>query len=239
MSSPLFARRKRLETLAISREVSPENTASAPESHVSESEWDLVRQSMDSHERALKGLKRIDDKEAYKKRHFAEYESYLLRQDLPGDLKVKFMIWLFDINDVARAVPYALECLDANLAMPERIKRDLPTWLFHTVFDWAERSFKQEHSVEPYFSNVFERVKAARTFEDLEGKYYKLAGLMALGAATTKVKHVSEPERLYQAKALFIQAQNLYPPVGVGTRLTEIDKRLLKLNMPLEPDTQA
>lgn len=239
MSSPLLANRKRLEALELSRKASTENAASMPESHVSESEWDLVRQSMDSHERALKGLKRIDDKEAYKTRHFAEYDSYLLRQDLPGDLKVKFMIWLFDINDVARAVPCALECLDANLAMPERIKRDLPTWLFHTVFDWAERSFKQEHSVEPYFSNVFERVKAARTFEDLEGKYYKLAGLMALGAATTKVKHVSEPERLYQAKALFIQAQNLYPPVGVGTRLTEIDKRLLKLNMPLEPDTQA
>lgn len=239
MGSPLFERNLRLEAKARQRETVQEAALGEPESHVPESEWDLVRQTMDSDERALKGIQRIDDKEAYKTRRFVEYEPYLLRSDLPGDLKVKFMIWLFDIGDISRAVPCALACYDASLSMPERIKRDLPTWLFHTVLDWSENAYKQNHSVEPYFSDVFARVKAARTFEDLEGRYYKLAGLMALGKANTKIIHISEPERLYQAKALFIKARAVFDKAKVDTRLRDIDKRLLKLELPLEPEGEA
>ncbi|MGE6433148.1 phage terminase small subunit [Shewanella baltica] len=236
MTSPLQQRRARIASVALSQSVLTQTGDGMPTPALTnKSEWDVVRASIAKDKRALKGIKQIREKLEYKQRNLEQYAQVLSRSDVPSDIATALMVWLFDCGDMPRAVPLGLTCVQHGFAMPDGFKSDVATFMADSVLEWAQVQWRLGQATGPYFNNMLHLVvNEWNLFEQIEAKYLKLAGLMTLGTHTQKVRLVSEPERLYAAKALFEEALKCYSKVGVNVRIEEIDKRLTKLNLPLQ-----
>lgn len=90
------------------------------------------------------------------------------------------LVWLFDIKDIAQAMDLAVYCIEHDVPMPERFKRDLPTYLCDTIIDWADIEFEAGRSVEPYFTNVFDLSGEWDLHDEIRAKFYRLKGLIAM-----------------------------------------------------------
>ncbi|MGB0894030.1 MAG: phage terminase small subunit [Parashewanella sp.] len=137
------------------------------------------------------------------------------------------VIWLFDSGDYDRAIQYAFKAIE--LQQPSPLKRGWPSFVANTVYDWAEAEAENGHSIEPYFSTVFNQVTSKwELHEALTAKYYKLAGLQFIRDKTGKVKatNVGDVEALTQADELLEKAQQLYRNIGVKTIRDKIAQRL-------------
>ncbi|MNN68255.1 Phage small terminase subunit [compost metagenome] len=102
--------------------------------------------------------------------------------------------------------------------MPERFKRDIPTFIADAVCEWAYDEHQAGRSPEPYLSDLLLRVDGEWDLpEQIPAKYHKLIGIRALEAKewATAIKHLE-------------RAAELYPKVGVGTRIDNARKALQK-----------
>ncbi|MFC6924286.1 phage terminase small subunit [Microbulbifer taiwanensis] len=100
----------------------------------------------------------------------------------PNELLVYCVIWLLDVEDIEPALELADFAIEQQQHLPERFKRDLPTWVAETVHDWAERQYKANQSASPYFEQVLEAVESERwlvTNVIVRTKLYRLAALYA------------------------------------------------------------
>lgn len=132
---------------------------------------------------------------------------------------VQLVIWFFDIGDLERGLKWGFLALKQGQPMPQRFKRDLPTFIADVVLEWAEEQSKAGHSIQPYFGQVFEKVsKEWELFEKITANYYKLAALQLINSA-------DEAEQK-QCLALLEQADKLHAPVGVRTRINALKKKL-------------
>ncbi|WP_296592661.1 phage terminase small subunit [Methylophaga sp.] len=69
----------------------------------------------------------------------------------PNSIAVQVMVWLFDIGDIENALSLGLALNHMpHQIMPERFKRDLPTYIADEVYEWANSQFKAEQSASPY-----------------------------------------------------------------------------------------
>lgn len=231
MPSPMRRRMVRLETERVKAvDVQAKNQQRNDKSVTPTNAWDLVRSTIESDIKQLKKIKPLAGKIEYKQKVIENYQHYLQRADIPVDIEMLLMVWLFDIGKLGEATKICIEAINKGYKMPNFIKSSAPEFLADTVYDWSEKQFKAGHSAEPYFGQVFKLVtEKFNTYEAVTAKYYKLAGLMALGKRGTKPAHVSEPERLKTALAMFTKADQLYDRAGVGTRIAEINKRLALL----------
>lgn len=244
MVSPLQGRRQQLEKQrSLKQHAIAQGVAVAePSTHTStvRSDWDLVRGTLMEDMRKLKTIKHIADKHELKAKVVPHYLPYLERADVPNDIAAELMVWLFDIGSLTKAIQLGLSLIEKGADTPERITSSLPDFIADQVLNWTEREYKAGHSVEPHFSQVFERVMNTwKPYEIVQRKYCKQAGLMTLGKFNVKVNHVPDPERLKQALIHFENAETIHDSAhlqgnsGVGTRIAEIKKRLAKL----EPET--
>lgn len=236
MTSPLQQRRARIAMVAQSQAALAQSSAGAPMPVLlNKSEWDVVRAAIEKDKRALKGIKPINEKREYKQRNLEQYAHVLSRDDMPGDIASALMVWLFDCGDMKQALALGETCINKGFPMPESFKSDTVTFIADSVLSWAEAQWRLGQATGPYFNDVFHRVvNEWHLFDEITAKYFKLAGLMTLGAQKQKINLVSEPERLYAAKTLFEAALNCYSKAGVSVRIDEIDKRLTKLALPLQ-----
>lgn len=248
MTSPLQRRRARLnrESVLVKQAIAKGITPAFSSTHSPQpqSDWSLVRGTLAEDKRKLKNMKQHADKIAFKARVMPHYRPYLDRTDAPNDFLAQMMVWLFDINDLATAIPLAEMLIDLGATMPEGFKSEIPDFVADMVFNWTVTQYKAGHSVEPYFSQIFKYVTEVwKPYEIVMVKYYKQAGLMVLGKHGVKVTHVADPELLQKALALFEQADAIYTHAnlgtnsGVGTRITQIKKRLARLSEGLEPES--
>ena len=236
MASPMQKRQWRIKAEQAEQKavkdsaVSMQNKNVTVESNVPQNEWELVRSTIEQDLRELKRIKPQLLKIEYKDKVLANYLPYLERENVPTDIKMRLMVWLFDTGNLSKALPIAIEATELGLSMPEGFKSSAPEFIADTVYKWTEKEFKRGASVEPFFTQVFKLVTEKwQTYEQITAKYYKLAGLMALGKANTKIKHVSEPENLRIALNCFIKADAIYDKAGVSVRITEIKSRLALL----------
>ncbi len=241
MTSPLQRRRQRLtrESVLVKQAIAKGITpafASAHSSQPQQSDWSLVRGTLAEDKRKLKNMKQHADKQAFKARVMPHYRPYFERVDVPNDFLAQMMVWLFDIDDLATAIPLAEKLIEAGANMPEGFKSEIPDFVADMVLNWTVTQYKAGHSVEPYFSQIFKYVTEVwKPYEIVMVKYYKQAGLMMLGKHGVKINHVPDPELLQKALVLFEQADVIYTQAnlgtssGVGTRITQIKKRLAKL----------
>jgi len=91
----------------------------------------------------------------------------------------QILVWMFDTKDIHQAMALAFYCIANKVPMPERFKRDLPTYLCDVVLDWADGEFEAGRSTEPYFEQMCEAAKGFDLPDQVTAKMYRLKGLIA------------------------------------------------------------
>lgn len=140
------------------------------------------------------------------------------------------IIWLFDIGDLETAVSWLFKAIELDLPTPENFKRD--SWAVvcaDTVLDWADVQQKHGHSIEPYFSQVLEKIESVwKLPEQLEAKWYKFAGysLLLNDKGEPQPSLVGDIELLEKAKALLNKAEEKHDKIGVKTKIGDIEQRI-------------
>ncbi len=140
------------------------------------------------------------------------------------------IIWLFDAGDLETAVGWLFKAIELDLPTPENFKRS--SWAIvcaDFVLEWAEAQLANGHSVEPYFSQVFEKIDQEWVLpEQLEAKWYKFAGyaLLMNGKGEPQPSQVGDLQRLEKAKALLLSAHEKHSKIGVKTKIDQIEMRI-------------
>jgi hypothetical protein len=163
-----------------------------------------------------------------------EYLAQVNSGEKPYDnpLFARCIIWLFDIADFGRALEMAFKAIELGQPMAPGIRREWPSFISDTVFDWSETQAEYGRSVEPYFSQVFNQVVHHwKLAEPITAKFYKFKGLSLLRGTTGEVKpsSIGDADLLQQADSFLEKAASLYKNAGVKTVRNQIDMRLRAL----------
>lgn len=151
----------------------------------------------------------------------------------PNPIFVRCIIWLFDTGQFDQALDWSEIAIEQNQDTPRNWSMKLPGFVAKTMFDWVETTAINGHSIEPYFSRVFELIKNKwRIYESDKAEWYKFAGLYLLRdeSGTPKATATDNIDVLNQAKELLTQAQAIYAKVGVKTMLSNIEQRINALS---------
>ena len=161
---------------------------------------------------ALKLIQSIKQKESEKRTHLVpKYLPLVTSLTAAGSshaLLGQILVWMFDIHDIAQAMELAVYCIEHHVPMPERFKRDLPTYLCDTILDWAEKEQEAGRSFEPYFGSVFDLSKDWDLPDPVRARFYRLRGLAAMDRGDFKQAVVGlEYAMEYGAKVKTVLAQ--------------------------------
>jgi hypothetical protein len=132
----------------------------------------------------LKLIRSIKQKETEKAEHLVpKYMPVVETLKASGSdhpLLGQILVWLFDVANIPAAMELAIYCIDHKVAMPERFKRDLSTYLCDTILAWAENEQEAGRSVEPYFGQICELALGWDIPDEVSAKMFKLKGLVAM-----------------------------------------------------------
>ncbi|EKB1950874.1 phage terminase small subunit [Vibrio parahaemolyticus] len=143
------------------------------------------------------------------------------------------VVWLFDVKELDTAIDWCMKAIELDLPTPENFRRDWPTFCADEVLAWAEIESERGHSIEPYFSQVFEKVeKEWRLHEKVHAKWYKFAGLYLIRneEGQPQATSVGNVDTLEKALALLQHAHDKNSKVGVGTQIKKIEARIRAIN---------
>lgn len=173
----------------------------------------------------LSDLNSIADKQRLKRDELLpKYLAYVQRYresglNHPNPVLMQVLVWLFDTEQFEQALELADFALEQGQTMPERFRRDIPTFIADTLIEWAEAEYKAKRSPEPYLSQLLPRVDGEwHLYERIPARYHKLLGIIAM-----------DQEQWAEAIARFERAAELYPEIGVKTRLDDANKALRRL----------
>lgn len=131
---------------------------------------------------------------------------------------MQVLVWLFDTAQFEQGLELANFAMEQGQAMPERFRRDIPTFVADELIEWAEVEHKAGRSPEPYLSDLLTWVDGRWVlFEKIPARYHKLLGIIAM-----------EAKNWAKAITHFERATELYPEIGVGTRLAGARRALDK-----------
>lgn len=134
----------------------------------------------------------------------------------PNPVLMQVLVWLFDTEQFEAGLEQADFAMQQRQAMPERFKRDIPTFVADAMIDWAEAEQEAKRSPEPYLSQLLPRVDGEwQLFERIPARYHKLLGILAM-----------DQKQWAQAITHFERAVALYPGIGVKTRQEDAIKAL-------------
>ncbi|TMX39749.1 terminase [Vibrio rotiferianus] len=198
----------------------------------------LLLAELETDLKVLKNYNRTDEKVEYKRevlvpKYREAVEAYLEGGDqFDNPLFAQMVIWLFDIEDLDTAIEWCGIAIERGLDTPERFKRDFATFCADEVLAWADRMAEKGHAIEPYFSQVFEKVRSEWSInEKLTAKWFKFAGLHLLRNDKGKphAASIGDIEILKKARDLLTEAHEQYVAIGVGTMVDNIDQRIRAL----------
>lgn len=193
----------------------------------------LLLNEMDNDLKRLKKLTRTDDKIVLKRdelipKYRESVEAYLEGEDLlENPLFSHMVVWMFDVEALETAIKWCDIAIEKEFDTP--FKRDFATFCADQVLAWSERMSAQGHDIEPYFSQVFNKVKNEwRITEKLTAKYFKFAGLFLLRDDNGKplASSVGDVDTLETALALLQEAEKQYQKIGVTTHIDKIQQRI-------------
>lgn len=148
-------------------------------------------------------------------------QGYIDRQEAyPNSVAVQAMIWLFDLDDIERALSLGLTLIVQGCHhMPQRFeRRDLETFVCDAVYDWANVQLKAGQPAAPYLEQLILALEAGKWALSLpvHSKMYAMAAKHAklAGDWSAVLKHC-------------IVAQNVNPD-GAGVKTLK-DEALAKL----------
>ena len=195
----------------------------------------LLLLELDADLKTLKSFNRIEDKVQHKRDvlipKFKPYVEVYLASDeqYQNPLFAQLVVWLFDIGDLETAIDWCQQAIDRELDTPDRMKRDFATFCADEVLAWSEKMAAQGHSVEPYFSQIFTKVREEwRINEKPTAKWFKFAGLHLLRdeSGSPRATAVGDVPTLESALALLQEANNQDSNVGVTTAIDKVLARI-------------
>lgn len=196
----------------------------------------LLLGEMDNDIKRLKELDRIDDRNDLKRdelipKYRASVEEYLKNETpFKNSLFSNMVVWMFDIEELDTAIAWCDIAIEQGFESP--FKRDFQHFCADSVLAWADKMIANGHSVEPYFSTVFNKVvNEWRINERLTSKYLKFAGLMLMRDETGKplASQVGDIEVLKKALTYLQEAEHQYSKAGVGTHIEKVLQRIRAL----------
>ena len=229
MASPLARQRQAILAKQNCSALSPRNTGDETKS------LHLLLLELDADLKTLKSFNRIEDKVQHKRDvlipKFKPYvETYLASDEqYQNPLFSQLIIWLFDINDLDTAIDWCQQAIDREIDTPERMKRDFATFCADEVLAWSEKMAAQGHSVEPYFSQIFTKVREEWLInEKVTAKWFKFAGLHLLRdeSGSPRATAVGDISTLENALALLQEAHNQYANIGVTSAIDKVLARI-------------
>lgn len=139
----------------------------------------------------------------------------------PNRVVVQVMVWMFDTAQFEDALVLADIAIEQKQQMPERFKRrDIQTFVADAICEWAYDEHQAGRSPEPYLSDLVHRVDGEWQLpEQIPAKFHKLIGIRAMEA---------EPKEWATALLHLERATELYPKIGVGTRIENCRRALIK-----------
>lgn len=175
----------------------------------------------------LSSIKSLDTRQQLKRDELLpKYMDYVERYRDSGlnhanPVLTQVVVWLFDTLQFELGLEVAQFAMAQNQQMPPRFKRrDVQTFVADAVIDWAEAEHKAKRSPEPYVSALLPFVDGEwDLFEGITARYHKVIGIQAM-----------EVQDWAKAIEHFDRAVELYPEIGVGTRLAGSKKALEKQN---------
>ena len=186
----------------------------------------------------LQSLPTIADRVAYKRdellpRWKPTVEAYLESGNVyENPVFAWYVVWLFDAGDLDEALQLADIAIEQQQPTPDNIKSRFPVFIADTVMAWADETAAVGESIEPYFSQVFEKVTTQwRLHEEITAKWYKFAGLQLLrdDNGQPRATAVDDLDTLKAAEVLLANAEKLYKRVGVTTMRSQIAARIRSL----------
>lgn len=153
-----------------------------------------------------------------------KYQDYVTRYresalNHPNPVLMQVLVWLFDTEQFEAGLELAEFAMAQGQEMPERFRRDIPTFVGDTLVEWAEAEHKAGRSPEPYLSQLLPKVDGEwRLYERIPARYHKLLGILAM-----------EQENWALAITHLERAETLYSAIGVTTRLKDAKKALERL----------
>lgn len=139
------------------------------------------------------------------------------------------IIWLFDTEQYDQAIEWSIIATEQNQKTPNNFNSSIPAFVADTILEWAEKTSANGHSIEPYFSQVFELIKNKwRLHEEICAKWYKFAGyyLLKNEDGTPSATAIDDIQILEQAKELLTKAHKFHEKIGVRTMISNIESRI-------------
>ena len=193
----------------------------------------LQEAALDQDLERLSAIKGLAGRQSLKRDELLpKYQEYVQRycesgMNFPNRVLVQVMVWLFDTEQFEDGLELADFAMEQGQEMPERFKRrDIQTFVADAVIDWAYAEYNAKRSPEPYLSDLLPRVDGEWDLtEQIPAKCHKLIGIRAM-----------EAKEWETALLHFKRATELYPSVGVGTRIENCLRALKK--QPAKPATE-
>jgi len=186
----------------------------------------------------VRSLQLIADRVEYKRdvllpKWTPTVEAYLESQQVYANPVLAWcVIWLFDVGDLEKALAWADIAISQQQATPDRLRSNFPTFVADTMLAWAEESAGRGESIEPYFSQTFERVANTwRLHEQVTAKWFKFAGLEMLRGEDGRktAAGVDDIDTLQKADQLLAIAEKHYHKISVKTARQTIAARIRRL----------
>lgn len=155
--------------------------------------------------------------------YFAQNEHY--QNDVIGYC----LIYLFDIDEIEKALSLAEKAIANGQAMPEGFNRTISAVVADSVYSWAEKEHGAGRAIEPYFSQTLGKLckESWKVHEFVLAKWFKFTARLLLSTnGKTHPASINEPERLLIARALCAIAFDLNSKVGVISLIERITMRI-------------
>jgi len=167
----------------------------------------------------------IEDRKAYKAEAIVKMDAFVMgyvqsAAKYPNIVAVWFMIWLFDLGDIARAVPLALHLAKQKIHnMPTRFNSKIETFICDQLYDWANEQLKANRSAGPYLYELIKTIEKDnwQLPDVVRGKMYVMLG-----------KHLYELTEYPDALAAFEKAMEINPRAGAKGKINELTEKLGK-----------
>lgn len=201
----------------------------------------------------IRAMPTFADRNQYKRDHFLKKWLPFVEQHFEkgatyqNDVIGYCLIYLFDVGQYSQALSLADRAIANGQRLPERFKSTIPTFVADQIFQWTEKTSAIGQSVEPYFSQVLDKVATQwQLHEIITAKWLKQAAMLLIRNADGKAHAASynEPERLWLAIQLCRRAYQLNHKAGIKNIVERCTMRLSKLaelglEMPFEPSQVA
>jgi tetratricopeptide (TPR) repeat protein len=165
----------------------------------------------------------IEERKAYKAETIKKLEAFVngyvdSAAKYPNIVAVWVMVWLFDLGDIARAVPLALHLATQIIHnMPTRFNSSIYQFICDYVYDWAVKQLEANKSAGPYLEQVIQAIESEKwqLSDIVHGKMYAIHG-----------KHLEALGEDEGALSAFEKAMTLNERAGVKKKIERLKAKL-------------